>query len=175
MDNSEKIKAGIQKLKAVCANPGYFFKSLFSKERGKQFIKNHLFNPEHSAQLKVLSIGFGVFMGIVPIWGFQLIVAFSLAILLKLNKALVLLAAHISFAPLIPAVIFLSYKAGGFWMGEKNTEIPFNGDISLKSISIHLEQYLYGSVSLAIVAGVTAGLLTFVLLKLASKKTVIAA
>jgi uncharacterized protein (DUF2062 family) len=114
-------------------------------------------------------------MGIVPIWGFQLIVAFSLAILLKLNKALVLLAAHISFAPLIPAVIFLSYKAGGFWMGEKNTEIPFNGDISLKSISIHLEQYLYGSVSLAIVAGVTAGLLTFVLLKLASKKTVIAA
>ncbi|MBB6108233.1 DUF2062 domain-containing protein [Mucilaginibacter lappiensis] len=175
MDNSEKIKAGIQKLKAACVNPGYFFRSLFSKERGKQFIKTHLFNPDHSAQLKALSIGFGVFMGIVPIWGFQLIVAFSLAILLKLNKALVLLAAHISFAPLIPAVIFLSYKAGGFWMGEKNTEIPFNGDISLKSISIHLEQYLYGSISLAIVAGLTAGLLTFILLKLASKKTVIAA
>lgn len=175
MSSSEKIKEGIQKLKAACTNPGYFFKSLFSKERGKRFIKNHLFNPDQSAQLKALSIGFGVFMGIVPIWGFQLIIAFSLAILLKLNKALVLLAAHISFAPLIPAVIFLSYKAGGYWMGEKNIDIPFNGNISLKSISLHLEQYLYGSISLAVVAGVTAGLITFALLKIVGKKNVIAA
>jgi len=174
MNNSEKIKTGIQKLKAACVNPGYFFKSLFSKERGRQFIKNHLFNPDQSAQLKALSIGFGVFMGIVPIWGFQLIVAFSLAMLLKLNKALVILAAHISFAPLIPAVIFLSYKAGGYWMGEKNIDIPFNGNISLKSISLHLEQYLYGSISLAIIAGLTAGLIAFALLKLMSKKTIIA-
>jgi uncharacterized protein (DUF2062 family) len=175
MNNSEKTKAGIQKLKAWSTKSAYFFKILFSKEKSRQFIKTHLFNPDQSAQLKALSIGFGVFMGIVPIWGFQLIVAFSLAMLLKLNKALVILAAHISFAPFIPAIIFLSYKAGGYWMGEKNIEIPFNGDISIKSISLHLEQYLYGSISLAIVAGITAGLAAFALLKFTGKKTVITA
>ena len=47
------------------------------------------------------------------------IVAISLAILFKLNKALVILAAHISFAPLIPFIIFLSYKTGAYWMGER--------------------------------------------------------
>ena len=145
------------------------FISLFSKEKGRLFLKQHLFNPDHSPQLKALSIGFGVFMGIVPIWGFQLLVAFSLAMLFKLNKALVILAAHISFAPMIPVIIFLSYKVGGLWVGNK-TEMPFDGSLSLKSISLHLEQYLYGSISLAIVAGVMAGLLTFGLLKGLKKK-----
>ena len=38
-------------------------------------------------QLKAVSVAFGIFMGIVPIWGFQLVVAIFLAILFKLNKA----------------------------------------------------------------------------------------
>jgi uncharacterized protein (DUF2062 family) len=146
------------------------FVGLFSKEKGRQFLKQHLFNPDHSPQLKALSIGFGIFMGIVPIWGFQLIVAFSLAMLFRLNKALVLLAAHISFAPMIPVIIFLSYKAGGYWVGDKTADMPFDGSLSLKSISLHLEQYLYGSISLAIVAGLISGLVTFAMFKLIKKK-----
>ena len=148
---------------------------LFSKEKSKQFLKTHLFNPDHSAQLKAISIGFGVFMGIVPIWGFQLIVAFSLAALFRLNKALVILAAHISFAPMIPVIIFLSYKTGGYLMGDNNTDIPFSGNITIKSISLHLEQYLYGSISLAIIAGLLTGLLSFALLKLFKKKPIVVA
>lgn len=148
------------------------FKTLFSKEKSRQFIKNHLFNPQHSAELKASSIGFGVFMGIIPVWGFQLVIAFSLAMLLRLNKALVILAAHISFAPMMPVIIFLSYKAGGYWMGSNNIDIPFSGGISIKSISLHFEQYLYGSISLAIVAGIIAGLLTFTLLKIFKRKPV---
>jgi uncharacterized protein (DUF2062 family) len=147
-----------------------FFSTLFSKEKSRQFIKDHLFNPQHSVQLKASSIGFGVFMGIVPIWGFQLIVAFFLAALFRLNKALVILAAHISFAPMIPVIIFLSYKVGGFWVGNKNTDLPFSGNITIKSIGTHLEQYLYGSISLAIVAGLMAALLTFALLKILKRK-----
>ncbi|WP_183565755.1 DUF2062 domain-containing protein [Mucilaginibacter sp. SP1R1] len=161
MDNTEKIKSKFQVLNSRIA---HFFKTLFSKEKSKQFIKNQLFNPEHSVRLKASSIGFGVFMGIVPIWGFQLIVAFALAVLFKLNKALVILAAHISFAPMIPVIIFLSYKVGGYWMGNKNTDIHFADNISIKTVGQHLEQYLYGSISLAIIAGITAGLLTLVLL-----------
>ncbi|MDN3551279.1 DUF2062 domain-containing protein [Mucilaginibacter aquaedulcis] len=167
-------KAGIKlsELWRWIARYGNTFIGLFSKEKGRQFLKQHLFNPDHSAQLKALSIGFGIFMGIVPIWGFQLLVAFSLAMLFRLNKALVILAAHISFAPMIPVIIFLSYKAGGFWVGDKTTDMPFDGSLSLKSISLHLEQYLYGSISLAIVAGLASGLLTFALFKIVKRKPV---
>lgn len=164
-------KTKLQKFRFSNIKPLHFFKTLFSREKSRQFIKEHLFNPQHSAQLKASSIGFGVFMGIIPIWGFQLIAAFLLAVPLRLNKALVILATHISFAPMIPVIIFLSYKAGGWWMGEETVDIPFSHNITLKLISLHLKQYLYGSISLAITAGLFAGLLTFALLKLFTRKT----
>jgi hypothetical protein len=50
-------------------------------------------------------------------------------------------------------------------------DIPLD-KISLQSIGEHLEQYLYGSISLAIFAGIIAGLLTFALLKLFKRRPV---
>jgi uncharacterized protein (DUF2062 family) len=108
-------------------------------------------------------------MGIVPIWGFQLAVAIFLSIIFKLNKALVVFSAHISIPPMIPVVLFLSYKAGEYWMGDKVANIAFSSDISFKSISAHLEQYIYGSLTLAVVASLTVGLVTYALLKLLKK------
>ncbi len=151
--------------------PRDFFRTLFDKKKAKLMLKNLFFNPEHSPQLKAKSVAFGVFMGIVPIWGFQLLVAISLAFLFRLNKAIVVTAAHISVAPMIPVIIFLSYKTGSLWMGGKDVDIPLD-KISLKSIGEHLEQYLYGSISLAIFAGIIAGLLTFALLKLFKRRPV---
>jgi glycosyltransferase involved in cell wall biosynthesis len=151
--------------------PRDFFRMLFDKKKARQMMKNLFFNPEHSPQLKAKSVAFGVFMGIVPIWGFQLLVAISLAFLFRLNKAIVVTAAHISVAPMIPVIIFLSYKTGSLWMGSRNVDIPLD-KISLQSIGEHLEQYLYGSISLAIFAGIIAGLLTFALLKLFKRRPV---
>jgi glycosyltransferase involved in cell wall biosynthesis len=151
--------------------PRDFFRTLFDKKKARQMMKNLFFNPEHSPQLKAKSVAFGVFMGIVPIWGFQLLVAISLAFLFRLNKAIVVTAAHISVAPMIPVIIFLSYKTGSLWMGSRNVDIPLD-KISLQSIGEHLEQYLYGSISLAIFAGIIAGLLTFALLKLFKRRPV---
>lgn len=153
--------------------PRDFFRMLFDKKKATLMLKNLFFNPAHSPQLKAKSVAFGVFMGIVPIWGFQLLVAISLAIILRLNKAIVITAAHISFPPMIPVIIFFSYKTGSLWMGGKDVEIPLD-KISFKSIGEHLEQYLYGSISLAIIAGITAGLLTFALLKLFKRRPVAA-
>lgn len=111
-------------------------------------------------------------MGIVPIWGFQLVVGISLAILLRLNKALVIIAANISIPPMIPLIIFLSYKAGGYWVSNQSAaHIEYSKILSLKSIENNFTQYLYGSITLAIVAGVAVGLLTFVLLKLFKRKS----
>ena len=151
--------------------PRNFFRLISDKEKGKEYISKYLLQSNQSDHIKAISVGFGVFMGIVPIWGFQLIVAISLSILFKLNKALVILAAHVSFAPLIPLIIFLSYKTGAIlWMGERAMPIRFSWHISLSEIKRNAEQYLVGSVLLAIIAGIFSGLLTLLLLKIFKEK-----
>lgn len=150
--------------------PRNLLHSIFIKKNFRQILKGHLYNPTHSAQLKAASVGFGVFMGIIPIWGFQLAAAIFLAVLLKLNKPLVIIAANISIPPMIPIIIFLSYKAGAFWMGNKALQISYNSTLSLTAIKNNLQQYIYGSITLAIVAGVFFTVLTFLLLKLFDNK-----
>ncbi|HZK65597.1 MAG TPA: DUF2062 domain-containing protein, partial [Puia sp.] len=115
--------------------------------------------------------GFGVFMGIIPIWGFQLIVAIFLALVLKLNKVLVILFANISFPPFIPLIIYASYRAGAVWMPGSGIGISFSKRLSLSAIRFNFRQYLIGSISLAVTAGLVTGLLTFLLLKIFRKKT----
>lgn len=154
--------------------PRDFFRTIFNKEKFKQALNEHLFNPHHSASLKAFSVGFGIFMGIVPIWGFQLVTAIFLAILFKLNKPLVIIAANISIPPMIPVIIFISHRVGAFWMGANAQTLLFNKSISLHTIKANLQQYIFGSITLAVGAGLVIGLVTFVLLKLFSKKTAIA-
>ncbi|MBK8609580.1 MAG: DUF2062 domain-containing protein [Chitinophagaceae bacterium] len=150
--------------------PRDFIRTLFSQEKMKKVLDEHLFNPHHTPQLKAISVGFGIFMGIVPIWGFQLATAIFLAILFKLNKPLVIIAANISIPPMIPIIIFLSYKTGALWMGAQAMNIDFSHAITIDSIKKNLLQYVMGSVSLAVMAGVIFGLVTYIILKLISKK-----
>lgn len=154
--------------------PRNFFRSLFVKKKIKQLFNDHLFNPHHSDKLKAFSMAFGIFMGIIPVWGFQLVTAIFLAILFKLNKPIVILAANISVPPMIPVIIFLSYKTGAFWMGDNALHFEFDKSISLSSIQKNLQQYIYGSITLAILAGAFFGLLTFILLKLFHRKSILA-
>jgi glycosyltransferase involved in cell wall biosynthesis len=150
--------------------PRDFFKSIFVKRNLKRVLKDQLINSDHSAVVKSVSVAFGVFMGIVPIWGFQLLVAISLAILFKLNKVLVIIAANISIPPMIPFIIFGSYKAGAAWMGKNAVELEYSRSLSLDIIKRNLQQYIYGSITLAVVAGLFFGLLTLVLLKIFRKQ-----
>jgi uncharacterized protein (DUF2062 family) len=96
--------------------------------------------------------------------------AIALSIVLRLNKALVIIAANISVPPMIPVIIFLSYKMGGIWVSHNVVNIPFSRSISLAMIRINLLQYIYGSITLAFAAGILFGLVTFILLKLFKRK-----
>jgi uncharacterized protein (DUF2062 family) len=95
-----------------------------------------------------------------------------LAVIFRLNKALVIIASNISIPPMIPLIVFLSYKTGGLLLGDKNTEMTFDIHLSMQSIGRHLKQYICGSIALAVIAGFLAALLTFILLKLFKRKTV---
>lgn len=152
--------------------PRDILRTLFNPKKMKAALDEHLFNLHHSPQLKAASVGFGVFMGIVPIWGFQLVVAIFLAVLFRLNKPLVIVAANISIPPMIPLIIFLSYKAGAFWMGAHAQQLHFTRSISLSDIRLNLQQYIVGSITLAVVAGLLFGIITYILLKLFTHKKV---
>lgn len=153
--------------------PRDFFRSLFQKKKFSQLISEQLFNPLQSDELKAASISFGVFMGIVPIWGFQLVVAIFLAFLFKLNKALVIIAANISIPPMIPLIIFLSIKAGSYWVHNDVLELGFSNNLTLESVGENLKQYVYGSLTLAVIAAVVFGFLSFILLKIFRRKQVV--
>ncbi|MBK5273188.1 MAG: DUF2062 domain-containing protein [Bacteroidia bacterium] len=151
--------------------PRNFFRTIFNKKKIKDVLREHLFNTGQSAGMKAVSVGFGIFMGIVPIWGFQLLVAIFFAVLFKLNKILVIIASNISIPPMIPLIIFLSYKAGACWMGAHAQQLHFDRKITLNSVQKNLEQYIYGSITLAAAAGIAAAVITFVLLRLFLNKS----
>lgn len=150
--------------------PRNFFRSLFHSEKREQLVMK-LLEPGQSAERKATSIGFGIFMGIVPIWGFQLVVAIFISVLFRLNKALVITTANISIPPMIPLILYASFLAGAPWMGDHATAVPLSSDLSLSVIENNLQQYLAGSVTLALAAGLTIGLISYVCMKLLSRKT----
>lgn len=108
-------------------------------------------------------------MGIVPIWGLQLVVAISLAFLFRLNKALVIIAANISIPPMIPIIVFVSHLTGAFWMGENAQYISFSRAITLETVTNNLMQYFLGATTLAVVAGFVSTGLVFVMIKIFRK------
>jgi hypothetical protein len=74
--------------------------------------------------VRAASVGFGMFMGIVPIWGFQLLVGIPLAIAMRLNKTLFIVAANIS---IFPPVIWVASLAVGKWLyGNPTWKISLN-------------------------------------------------
>jgi uncharacterized protein (DUF2062 family) len=142
--------------------PRKFVGELFSK-KGLSGIAGLILNPNQTDELKAVSAAFGVFIGILPIWGFQTLTAIFFAVVFRLNKALVVICSQVSFPPLMPVIIFLSYKTGLYWMDKGSHGTVVGGSVINKNI----EQYIFGSLTLAILAGITVGLLTFAALKLA--------
>ena len=147
--------------------PRDFFRSLKKKYYSK--LREHLLNPHESDFVKAISVGFGIFMGIVPIWGFQLVAAIVLAFLFRLNKVLVVIAANISIPPMIPVILFLSYCTGSLWMGNEAVPISFSDDITLKMMKNSFEQYVAGAITLALLAGAIFTAITLALMTVVKK------
>jgi glycosyltransferase involved in cell wall biosynthesis len=114
------------------------------------------------------AVGFGVFMGIVPIWGWQMIAAAFLAHLFRLNKALVLLASNISFGPMVAVIIYLSFLAGRFFV-DQPVDLLFNFSLGLENIKVAAIQYITGSLLLASCAGLLAGFTSYIALLIRRK------
>ena len=140
--------------------PFRFAKSL-SQQNIKQFIKKHFFDQTEPVHIRAMSIGFGVFMGIFPIWGYQLLVGIPLAHYFKLNKALFILAAHISIPPMIPVIIYASYRLGYFIVANPTNDIFFSEGLTLDAVKSNLIQYAIGAIVLSVAMGVAVTLFSY--------------
>lgn len=123
--------------------------------KGKLFrlIKEEAIKPEETNIRKAASIGLGFFFGILPIWGFQLLVGIPTAIFLRMNKVLFIAAANISLPPMIPFIIFFSYLMGQPFFDAD--PIPFEklSSLTLENIHDNFIQYAIGATILSVVIG----------------------
>ncbi len=133
----------------------------------KWFWKQQIIASHESNLVKAVSLGFGVFMGIIPVWGFQMIIATFFAHVFKLNKVMTLLASNVSFPPFIPVVMYLSLLTGKFVLG-KSTHVNV-ANLQFKNLGENIGDYLLGSLLLSVVSGLAIFLISFLLLSLLRK------
>lgn len=150
--------------------PRNLFRKL--KKKGfKRFIVEDVLGSNDSPQKKALSVALGIFIGITPLWGLHTLLVLSLAVILKLNKAIAFAFSNVSLPPFIPFVVFASFTLGNYILGQNET-------LNLSSITTdfealkHLKTYIIGSFSLAAVAAITAGILSYFVFLIFQKKKV---
>lgn len=146
-------------------HPRNFIKKLWSKEGRKALWEKEIVKAEESTMRKACSIAFGIFMGIVPIWGFQLAIGIPAAILLRLNKALFILAANISIFPFTPIIWGLSLMTGKWIMGYQDWAYDFKSLVSLEQFKEAGIAFFLGGSVLAIVASIVAFSISYISIK----------
>ena len=147
----------------------YLFFSKLTWKSFKAFIRKELFNPEETNGVKVASVMVGAFMGVAPVWGWQMAIALGIAIAFRLNKIIVLAVSNISIPPMIPIILYLSYITGGIVLG-RGVGIDFDSGISLAFVTENLFQYVLGSLIFGIILALGLGLITYIALLIFRKQ-----
>ena len=147
--------------------PFRFIKS-FTRENIRNFVRDNITHSKESNHKIAASIGLGLFFGIVPLWGYQMVTAVLTAHFLKLNKLLVLVSSNISIPPMIPFILYGSFATGAWLLGLPPDIIPV--ELTLSSIAGGLKTYLIGSIILAFIIAF-AGFITTYSLLLVVRKT----
>jgi len=144
--------------------PRDFFLSF--KEKGfKQVIHEQTNLETHTPLHLSLSIALGVFFAISPFWGWQGVLATSVAYLFRLSPLLSFTFSNISIPPFIPFIVYAGYKVGH---AVTNSQITLE-TISVITVTQDFLTFVVGSLILAFGIATVAFLIAFPLL-VAKKK-----
>ena len=150
--------------------PFAFIRSL-NKENIRRFVNKEVLVSSDSNARIAGAIALGVFMGIVPIWGYQMLVAFALAHVLKLNKVITLVASNISIPPMLPLILFGSFALGAVLL-DNPLQITFH-DVTLDTVKRDFWQYIVGSFALATSSAVLIGGISWILLSIFRRRSAV--
>lgn len=141
--------------------PFKFFRGL-TRENIRNFINKEIKESKESNKKIIFSVMLGIFTGIIPIWGYQMIVTVFLAHFMKLNKVISLIASNISIPPVMPMLLYGSYLTGCY---VTDNRVDFTlSDISLDNLQSVLRQYIVGSIIFAAFCSLVIGSITGCLL-----------
>ncbi len=107
--------------------------------------------------------GIGIFVGFLPIYGFQTIISILLAIIFKkANRISLIFATQLFLPPIIPIVIAMDYFIGALILYRKIEIIKIE---QLKDILIYVKPIFLGSVIVAPIMGIISGTIFYYILK----------
>lgn len=149
--------------------PRDFF-NRFKKKSLREFFIEDVVGSNDSPKVKSTSIALGVFIGIIPIWGFQTITVIFLAITFRLNKLLAFAGSNISIPPMIPIIVFSSLQIGGLVLNREVSEEQVGTETGF-NFGNHLLEYVVGSFILASLSAILIWFISYFLLLKFEKKS----
>lgn len=147
--------------------PWRFLKAL-NRRNIREFLDRQLIHSKESNWRLACAMGWGVFCGIIPIWGYQMLFAVVSAHFFKLNKIVALVFSNISVPPMIPVILYGSMAVGASLF---RTELDLTfAEITFEKVMLSLSQYIAGSIVLALVSGLAVSLAGYLLLTIFKRK-----
>ena len=144
------------------------FVRLLTLENIKNFINKHVLHSKDSNLKMATAMGWGVFCGVIPIWGYQMVFAGLSAHFMKLNKVVAMVFSNISIPPMIPFLLYGSVVLGAWALGLENAFTLDN--ITIESVGESLTQYFVGSVVLATLLGVLVFIVSLLAMIICKRK-----
>lgn len=130
------------------------------------FFTEHAHDPLRMA----LAVGLGLFFGIAPIWGYQMVAAAAAAHYFRLNKAIALVASNISLPPMVPFILYGSMGLGHWIFTGHALEAGFSPHSMTRANALaYFTQWLVGSLALAVLAAAVGTLVTYTLARVVRK------
>jgi hypothetical protein len=114
----------------------------------------------HEPGRLAFAVGLGLFCGIAPIWGYQMVAAGTLAHMLRLNKATALLASNISIPPIAPFILY-GGLALGHWLFTGEALSFTAHQITRARLLEYVWQWCAGSVALGLAVGLVGTVMTY--------------
>src|SRR6266446_933727 len=131
-----------------------------------EFFAEHAHDPVRLS----LAVGLGLFFGIAPIWGYQMILAAAVAHWLRLNKAITLLASNISIPPMMPFILYGALALGHWLFTGQRLELSLDQMTKAKAFE-YLWQWAVGSITLGAIAALVGTMVTYAIARLVGSRS----
>lgn len=138
-------------------------------EKLKNLITHEL-KVNTSAGKAAFSLALGVYFGLLPIHGFQIISLLFVTTKCRLNRPLAFLGVNVSIAPLLPIVFYAALKVGSLVTGSSVELSLDDADLLSKTVTYGVD-FILGSLVLAHVMGLLVFLSCYPLFRGMQKKS----
>ena len=134
----------------------------------KRFFDKNFFHSDDSNARLAMSVWVGILVGLMPFYGYQLLLAVFLAHVFGLNKLVAGVFSTVSIPPLVPFIVYGSYRTGCAVLGQAPGLPP--GGVTFENMLGAMWQYIIGGFVFAAAVSMLCALLCFVILLIFRKK-----